>query len=179
MLQINDSVLIIIDVQGRLAQLMDEKEMLFNNLQRMIKGAQILGIPIIWNEQTPEKLGATIPEVKNLLSDLQPIPKVSFSCCGNENFMQKLTTLNRKKLLLTGIETHVCVYQTAIDLLNKGFEVQVVADAVSSRTLTNKQIGLERMKESGARLTTVEMVLFEMLKKAEGDKFKEIIRIVK
>ena len=179
MLQIDNSVLILIDVQGRLAQFMYEKEVLFDNLQKMIKGAQVLKIPIIWNEQIPDKLGATVPEVKNLLPDIQPMAKVSFSCCGNQNFMQKLKQLNRKQALLVGIETHVCVYQTAADLLHNGYEVHAVADAVSSRTYDNKKIGLEKMRELGASLTSVETALFEILKEAEGDNFKEIIKIVK
>ena len=179
MLELNSTILIVIDVQGKLAQLMYEKDVLFNNLQKIIKGIQVLDIPIIWNEQIPEKLGPTILEIKNLLSDMKPLAKISFSCCGNENFRKKLETLNRKQVLVIGIETHVCVYQTVMDLLKLGYDVHVVADAVSSRTLENKQIGLEKMKELGANLTTVEMALFELLKVAEGVNFKEIIGIVK
>ena len=179
MLKLEDTVLVIIDVQGKLAQIMYDRDTLFDNLQKIIKGAQLLNIPIIWNEQIPDKLGPTIPEIKNLLPDIQPLPKVCFSCCGNENFMQRLRDLNRNQILLVGIETHVCVYQTAVDLIDLGYEVQVVADAVSSRTLENKQIGLEKMKEYGASLTSVETALFELLKVAEGTKFKEIIKIVK
>jgi nicotinamidase-related amidase len=180
MLTLDNTALVIIDVQGRLAQLMYQKETLFDNLQKIIKGAQVLELPIIWNEQLPEKLGPTAPEIAELLvNTTQPIAKASFSCCGNPPFMETLKGNQRKQVLLAGIESHICVYQSCLDLLNLGYEVQVVADAVSSRTAENRQIGLERMKEAGATLTSTEMALFELLRVAEGPKFKEITRIVK
>ena len=120
MLTLHNVILLIVDIQGNLARSMHEKEALFNNLQKLIKGAQILEVPILWTEQNPEGLGATMPEVAHLLSQIQPIPKRSFSCCGEERFMQELKELNRKQILLAGIETHICIYQTAIDLLDLG-----------------------------------------------------------
>jgi len=179
MLTPENTVLIIVDVQGKLAQLMHKKEALFENLQRIIKGSQILGIPILWAEQNPEGLGPTIPEVARLLSNIQPISKFSFSCCGSERFMQELEALDRKQVLIAGIEAHVCVYQTTMDLLELGYEVQIVADAVSSRAAENREIGLARMKDAGASLTSTEAALFELLKVARGVKFKEILKIVK
>lgn len=179
MLTLENTVLAIIDVQGKLAQIMYDKNSLFANLQRIIRGAQVLNIPILWAEQIPEKLGPTVPEISILLTDQQPITKVSFSCCGEERFIKKLKTLNKKQILIAGIETHVCVYQTVMDLLASGYEIHVLSDAVSSRTLANKEVGLNIMKESGAKIQSVEMVLFELLKKAEGDHFREIIKIVK
>lgn len=155
------------------------KEVLFENLQKLIKGSKILGIPILWTEQNPKGLGPTIPEVANLLSDIRPISKLSFSGCGNERFMEALRTLNRNQVLLVGIEAHVCIYQTAVDLVNLGYEVQVVVDAVSSRTEENKLIGLEKIREVGVSLTSVETVLFELLRVAKGSKFREILKIVK
>jgi nicotinamidase-related amidase len=180
MLTLNETALVVIDVQGRLAQLMSQKETLFDNLQKMIKGAQVLDLPIIWNEQLPEKLGPTTPEIAQLLTNsTQAIAKSSFSCCGNPPFMEALKKTNRKQVLLTGIEAHVCVYQTCRDLLDLGYEVQVIADAVSSRAAENRQIGLERMKEAGATITSTEMSLFELLRVAEGPQFKEITKILK
>ena len=179
MLTLENTALIIIDVQDKLSRVMYEKEMLFENLQKLIRGVQILGIPIIWTEQNPDGLGPTIPEVAHLLSDLQPIPKLSFSCCGDGRFLQELEALNRQQVLVTGIEAHVCVYQTAVDLLRLGYEVQIVADAVSSRTAENKEIGLEKMRSDGAGLTSMETALFELLKVAEGAEFREILKIVK
>lgn len=104
---------------------------------------------------------------------------MSFSCCGNSEFMQAIEALGRKQLLMTGIETHICVYQTTRELLEQGYEVEVVTDAVSSRTPANKAIGLQRMQEAGARMTSSEMALYELLQVAEGPHFKEILKLVK
>ncbi len=179
MLKIENAVLVVVDIQGKLAGLMHNKEEFFSNVIKMIKGAKALELPIIWNEQLPDKLGPTIPEISELLSGLSPLEKSTFSCCGNSDFSTKLESTRRKQVLLAGMETHVCVYQTAIDLLSQGYEVYLIADAVSSRTLRNIELGIEAMKNAGAKITSVEMALFEMLQKAEGGKFKEIIGIVK
>jgi len=179
MLMLERTALIIIDVQDKLAHLMYRKEALFENLQKIIKGTHILGIPILWLEQNPEGLGPTIPEVADLLSNTEPISKLSFSSCRNDRFIQALKALNRKEILIAGIETHVCVYQTAVDLVNLGYEVQIVADAVSSRTMENKKIGLQKMRDAGVSLTSTETALFELLKVAEGKQFKEILKVIK
>ena len=179
MLSVEGSILVVVDVQGKLAELMDGKETLFENLRKMIRGAKVLGIPIIWVEQNPDGLGRTVPEIADLLADIEPIAKMSFSCCGNEGFVEILKGLNRKQVLIAGIEAHVCVYQTAVGLTEMGYEVHVVTDAVSSRTAQNREIGLEKIKDAGGRLTSVETALFELLRVAEGEKFKEILRIVK
>lgn len=179
MLKINNTVLVIIDIQGKLATLMHNREAFYQNVIRMIRGARVLDIPVIWNEQLPDKLGPTIPEIKEVLSDSEPLVKRTFSCCGNDGFVGRLAASGRRQVLLAGMETHVCVYQTAIDLLSAGYEVSIVADAVSSRTLENKQIGIEAMRAAGARVTSVETALFELLGVAEGDRFRQIINIVK
>ena len=172
MLEVENTALVVIDVQEKLYCVMDEKEALLENLQKLIRGIMVLNIPIIQTEQYPKGLGLTLPEIK-------PISKVAFSCCGEENSLQELKEVNRKQLIVCGIESHVCVYQTVADLLEAGYEVQVVVDAVSSRTGENKEIGLERVRAEGAKLTCTEMVLFELLKAAGGDAFKEISKIVR
>lgn len=180
MLTVDNTVLVVIDVQGKLAQLMDQKEILFANLERIIRGAKVLNLPIIWTEQVPSKLGQTSPTIADLLVDVtEPIAKSSFSCCGVTPFMAQLTNTDRKQILLTGIETHICIYQTAVDLLEKEYEVQLVTDAVSSRTAANRELGINRIKEAGATLTSTEMALFELLRVAEGPEFKAIAKIVK
>ncbi len=173
------AVLLVVDLQEKLVQAMHEQQVLVENAAKMVQGAKILGLPILWTEQNPRGLGPTVPEVAELLSDTKPISKSSFSCCGEPRFMQQLLKLNRKQALLCGIESHVCVYQTAADLIDLECEVQVVTDAVSSRTLANRNIGLERCKELGASLTSAETALFELLKVAEGDKFKQMLKVVK
>jgi nicotinamidase-related amidase len=179
MLEKTTTTLLVIDVQGNLAHAMHQKETLFAHLTTLIRGAQMLDLPIIVTEQYPKGLGPTIPEIADLLPGMQPISKVAFSCCGEERFMQALTTLNRSHVLVAGIEAHVCVYQTAADLLRQGYEVEIVTDAVSARTASNRDIGLARMKACGAHLTSVEMALFELMKVAGGEQFKAIQKLVK
>jgi nicotinamidase-related amidase len=179
MITTEDTALVLVDVQGKLAQAMHNKEELFENLKKMVKGAQVLSVPILWAEQNPDGLGPTLPEIAELLPNQNPVSKLSFSCCGNEHFMKNLRAVNRKNMLVVGIEAHVCVYQTAADLVNQQYNVQVVTDAVASRTPENKAIGLEKCKDAGASLTSTETVLFELLKGAGGDGFKEIIQLVK
>ncbi len=180
MLTKDNTALLVIDVQGRLAQVMHDKERLFANVDRIIRGAKVLNLPIIWTEQVPEKLGATTPAIAELLQDVaQPITKSSFSCCGQAGFSQQLAATGRHQILMAGIEAHVCVYQTALDLLGQGYHVELVTDAVSSRSADNRLLGIERIKEAGATLTSTEMALFELLRAAEGPQFKEITKIVK
>ena len=179
MLKTENAALLIVDVQGNLAHLMRGKELLFKNMQKLIKGIQVLEIPILWVEQNPQGLGPTIPEISDILSNIKPISKMSFSSCRNDRFLHALKALDCKQILIAGIEAHICVYQTAADLVALGYEVQVVTDAVSSRNMMNKEIGLQRMRDSGVSLTSVETALFELLKVAEGEQFKEILKIVK
>ena len=179
MLTIENSILVVVDIQDSLARVMHEKEALLANLQKIIKGATILGIPRIVTEQVPEKLGATIPEISSLLDTVRPISKSSFSCCGEVLFMRELESIKRTQILVTGIESHVCVYQTTVDLIRAGYKVHIITDCISSRTADNRALGIERMKGEGAKPTSTEMVLFELLKIARGDRFREISRLVK
>jgi nicotinamidase-related amidase len=179
MLQREDTILVVVDVQGKLAQLMHHKSELFENLRRMIQGARILGVPILVTEQYPQGIGPTVAEIADLLTDVEVISKTSFSCCGEKTFTAALQGLNRRQILLTGIETHICVHQTALQLIDAGYEVQVVADAVSSRTLDNKRIGLAKMQGAGAVITSTETALYELLKAAEGPMFKAVLGLVK
>jgi nicotinamidase-related amidase len=179
MLDLNNTALIIIDVQGKLADLMYEKETLFKNLTQLVKGALLLKIPILMTEQNPRGLGPTIPEIMDLLTDIDPIPKMSFSCCAEEGFMERLKGIDRKQLLITGIESHICVYQTAMDLVDMDYEVQVVSDAVSSRLPENRSIALQRMGDAGVKQTSVEMALFELVKTAEHTDFRKLSSIIK
>ncbi|MEE4355495.1 MAG: isochorismatase family protein [Desulfococcaceae bacterium] len=179
MLNAENSVLTVVDVQGKLAQMMHEKERFFQNLAVMIQGAKILEIPILWLEQMPENLGSTTAEIAALLDGLQPIPKHSFSAWGEPVFREAFRKTKRKKILLTGIETHICVYQTARDLLLQGCEVHVISDAVASRIAENRSIGLERIKDAGGVRSSVETALFEIMKEAGGEKFREIVRMLR
>jgi len=174
-----DVLLVVVDVQGKLARLVWRHEDLFERLGTLVKGLRALGVPIVWTEQVPEKLGPTVPEVAALLDGLVPLAKSSFSCCGAAEFMRQIEDSGRSVIVLAGIETHVCVYQTALDLLDAGKHVEIVEDAVSSRTEENRQAALRRLSAMGAGLTTVEMLLFELQKIAEGDSFRLLNRLVR
>ena len=179
MLTTNDTALVIVDVQGKLAQIMDNKETLFKSLETVVKGAKILDIPIIWVEQIPHKLGPTIPQISDHLQGHTPIAKNSFSCYRDQQFVDALAASGCKNVVVVGIEAHICVYQTVRQLLEADYHVEVVADAVSSRNPANKQIALQKMQQFGASLTTAEMLIFELQEVAEGERFKEILAVVK
>lgn len=179
MLDKNNTILIVTDIQGRLASLMHEREALYKNVGVMIDGIKALEIPILWIEQFPRGLGPTVPEVASHLEGFEPLPKKTFSSFRDPVISTRFDELNRTQVVLTGIETHVCIYQSAMDLLAMGVETHVVEDAVSSRTAINKRIGLDKIAQAGGHITSVETALFEMLEIAEGEAFKKIIKLVK
>ena len=179
MLSRDHTALVLIDIQGKLASLMHEPEALYRQLHILVQGAQVLRLPILWLEQYPKGLGPTIPEVADLLSDQEPLAKTCFSAYGLSTFQIQLRESGRRQILLAGIESHICVYQTARDLLDSDYHVEVVADAVSSRTAENKELGLQRMTSAGAQITAVEMCLFELLQEAGTAEFKQIAALVK
>jgi nicotinamidase-related amidase len=179
MFTLNKTVMLLIDVQGQLAQLMYEKEKLFKSLQIMIQGMKILGVPIIWMEQIPKNLGSTSEEISKYMTGMEPIEKFSFSCCGEPSFMDKFEKTGRSQVLLTGIETHICVFQTGYELIQKGCKIQVVSDCVSSRTRENKEIGIQRIVRAGGEVSSIEMIFFELMRVARGDQFKQIVKLIK
>lgn len=166
-------------MQGKLAELMDGKESLFANIEVLIKAAKALEIPILCCRQNPRALGPTVPQLAELLDGVEPVDKMSFSCCGDAKFIEKLNALKATDVILCGIEAHVCIYQTAMDLLDRDLNVHLIADAVSSRTAANRQIAVRRLTAEGANLSSTEMILFELLKTAEHPEFKELCRLIK
>jgi nicotinamidase-related amidase len=179
MLKVESTAIVLIDVQGKLASLMFERERLVQNLQILLKSAHILDLPILWLEQYPQGLGPTIPELAAILDGETPISKTSFSACGEPNFMEALGESGCQQAMVAGIESHVCVYQTTRDLLAEDLEVEVIGDAVSSRTEANYKLGIQRMANMGATISSVEMCLFELLREAGSDVFKQISRLVR
>ncbi len=180
MFTIDNSVMLLVDVQGQLAQLMYEKEKMVKGLEAMIQGMKVLGVPIIWMEQIPSKLGPTSEPIAALMNgQALPIEKSSFSCCREPGFMDQFKALGRNQVLITGIETHICVFQTGYELMELGCQVQVAADCVSSRTRENREIGLSRLAQAGAQITSVEMAFFELMKEAKGDTFKQVVKLIK
>lgn len=179
MLEPDNTVVLLIDMQDRLFRAMHEKEDLLQNVCNLIRGARTLNIPIVMSEQYPEGIGKTVPEVASLLPDVAGIRKMEFSCCANARCSSALEATGRRQVLVAGIEAHICVYQTSMALREKGWQVQVVADAVSSRTLRNRDLGLEKMRDAGIVITSVEIALFELLGTAEAEPFREISKILK
>ncbi len=170
---------LLIDVQDKLTPLIADHETVTNNIVKLIKGLKLLDVPLIANEQYPKGLGHTIAPIKEVLGDTSIFEKVTFSSCDDEPTLNALRAKDRPQVLIFGIETHVCVLQTAMDLLDQGFGVFVVADAVGSRDKANKCYALSRMTQAGAVMVSTEMILFELCRSAKNPVFKEISALVK
>lgn len=171
-----DTVLVVIDLQEKLIPHIVEKEKVIKNVALLIDFCQIVKIPFIFTQQ--KNLGLTIEPIRKKVFKFEAISKVTFNCFESKEFVQKIKKFQRKTLILTGLETHICILQTALTALKK-FDVQVVADAVSSRSREDKEIALERMKNAGVTITSTEMFIFEILKKAETKEFKLTLPLLK
>lgn len=179
MLNAENSLFFLIDIQDRLVGMLKNREEIAKNNSILAKAAKILGVPVIASEQYPNGLGSTILEVREYLNTENVLEKTSFSVLATDTIKAKLESLNRKKVVLTGIETHICVYQTARALLDAGYEVYVVKNACSSRSSKDYRTALELMRDYGAKLTCVETVLFELLGSSKHPNFKEIQALIK
>ncbi|OBS99642.1 hydrolase [Vibrio tasmaniensis] len=179
MLTKQNTGLVVVDVQGKLARLVDESDTLISNCGKLIKGAQVLGLPIISLEQNPEKLGATVSELNDLLSDAKPIPKFTFNACNEPKFIEAVQDKGVETWLVCGIEAHICVYQTAMGLLDLGYKVQVVSDCISSRTALNKDLAICRLTDAGIQITGLEMSLYELVKDCRAPEFKSILSLIR
>ncbi|CAH6862059.1 Isochorismatase [Vibrio chagasii] len=179
MLMRQNTGLVVVDVQGKLARLVDESETLISNCEKLIKGAQVLDLPIIYLEQNPDKLGATVSELNDLLSDAKPIPKFTFNACDEPKFVEAVKAKDVATWLVCGIEAHICVYQTAKGLLELGYKVEVVSDCISSRTALNKELAICRMRESGIQITGLEMSLYELVEDCRAPEFKSILSLIR
>lgn len=177
MLERGKTALVVIDLQEKLLRAMLERDALVEQARKLVQGMLALEVPILWTEQNPDGLGPTVPELAALLPG-EPFVKRSFSCFGAEGFAEALAGLGRQ-IVLAGIESHVCVWQTACHAIEIGYEVHVCADAVSSRTAFNRDLGLQKARDAGCILTSVETALFELLGEATGPAFKQILQIVK
>jgi nicotinamidase-related amidase len=173
------AALVVVDIQDRLLPAIHEKERVVANTIRLIKGAAIMGLPILVTEQYRKGIGATAPEVAAAVPGFAPMEKMTFSSCGAEGFVAALETKSIRDVILCGIEAHVCVTQTCLDLLARGFQPFIAADAISSRTPENHRAGVERMRGAGAVIASTEMVLFELLGRAGTDEFKQVLPLVK
>lgn len=175
----NESVGLIIDIQERLYPFIYENEVLTKNTSILIEGLKAVGVKIMVTEQYTKGLGVTIEPLKNLLANINSIEKMAFSCCDEPVFYEKLSLQGVRNVIIAGIESHVCVLQTTIDLLNNGYIPVVVEDCVGSRNPNDKKIAIERMRKEGAIITTYESVLFELLRFSGTESFKKISKLVK
>jgi len=175
------AVLVAIDFQETQIRIMPPEvgNNLIRNIKILIAFARQLNIPILATEQYPKGLGRTVPQVTEELGPILPIEKVSFSCCGVNAFNDRLKELRRSQIILTGMEAHVCVLQTAADLLRRNYEVHVVADAVGSRKKLDWKAGLRWMEKKGAMISTTEIIAFQLLKEAGTDDFKQLSKYLK
>jgi nicotinamidase-related amidase len=171
--------LVVVDVQERLLPTIFEHQRVVQNTVRLIQGAAVLQVPVFTTEQYRKGLGPTVPEVAAAIPGFAPMEKLAFSACGASGFIAALKKKRVSAAILCGIEAHVCVSQTCLDLLERGFRVFVVADAVSSRTQDNYRFGLDRMRAAGAVIVSTEMVLFEMLERSGTEEFRQILNLVK
>ena len=175
-----DCALAVIDIQERLLPAIFEKERLVRNAQLLVRLADILSLPIIVSTQYVKGLGPIIEEIRSLLPQVKTVDKLEFGCFGNGEYCSTVAGLaNRNTLLLCGVESHICVMQTALGALNQGLNVHVAADAVSSRTELNWKIGLNRMQAAGAVVSSTEMMIYELLGKSDTPAFKEMLRHLK
>jgi len=172
--------LVVIDVQERLFPVVHDREAFLSNLEILIQGFKLFDLPILLTEQVPEKLGPTIEPVRSLLDGVEPIQKTSFSCAADPAFMSRSGTFaGCDGVVLAGVETHICIYQTERDLIRRGQHVEVVTNAVASRDPNNHRVALDRIRNNGGFLTTVEMLLFHIQEHANGDTFKKLVQLVK
>jgi hypothetical protein len=170
---------LIIDIQERLYPHIFEYEKIGKNTSKLIQGLKILDVPILVTQQYTKALGETVDIIKTALGSFKEIEKISFSCCDDQDFSGSLENLGKRNVIVAGIEAHVCVCQTIIDLAEKGYNPVVVADCISSRKESDKTLAIERMKQEGATITSYEAILFELTRKAGTDKFKLISKLVK
>lgn len=179
MLTTENTLTLVIDFQDRMMPSINEHKELSRKSAVFIEGCRILGVPVLTTQQYTKGLGETIPELKAALGEFEPIEKMSFSCFGCDEFEEKLGKAGKKNIFITGVESHICVQQTVLHLLENSYRVYVLADCVGSRLENDKYYALRRMEKAGAIVTTAESALFEMMVRADHPKRKEISNLVK
>lgn len=179
MLDVENSLLLVIDIQERLVASLD-KDVIVSKVGKLVDAANILDVPVVLSEQYPKGLGHTVPTISGKLKPETPIvEKCSFSLLREEGFLDKIKAYGKKQIVICGIETHICVHQTAAELMDAGFEVFVAKDACASRNKYEFKQGIEAMHNNGAKISCVEIILFEWLRSAKNPKFKEVQALIK
>jgi nicotinamidase-related amidase len=175
------SLVLVIDVQERFMPAIRDADRVVMRTARLAKAARLLDVPVVLSEQVPDKLGATVAEVAEAVGEIPRHTKTAFSCCGDDQIMDALASFGRRRVIIAGIEAHVCVQQTAMDLLRRTPELTPVVclDAISSRFIEDKQPAVARMRQAGVDITTTEAVLFEWMRTAEHPQFRAVQKLVK
>lgn len=171
--------LVIVDMQNKLMEVMGRRDATLDNVIKLLHLSRLFRLPVILTEQFPKWLGPTISRIRESLIAYEPIAKMEFNCCDADAFNQRLSSERLRHIILAGVESHVCVFLTCHSLLESGYEVHVPRDAVSSRTDENRHTGLELMRQAGAVITSTETVIFQLLKKAGTEEFKQMMKVVK
>lgn len=174
-----NSALLVVDFQERFAPVLPDGKNTIENIRFLISGIQIYDVPIFVSEQVPEKLGPTVGEIKEAIKDAFWFSKKPMSCCGNITFVEELKKREINKVAVCGIEAHICVLQTSLDLINNGFQVHLISDAITSRVLHNKSLAIEKIKSAGGIVSSIETVLFEIAYEAGNDEFKKLQQLFK
>lgn len=180
MLGITNSVVVLIDIQERLVGMLNKQEPVVKASSNLLSAANIMGIPAILTEQYPQGLGKTVFGVESVRDESNKVvEKTSFSAMLTPEFVEELKSTGKKDIIIGGIETHICVYQTVIDLIKEGYNVTVVKDACASRSSDCFKTGIQLMKDAGAKISNVETVLFELLKTSKSPYFKPVQALIK
>jgi nicotinamidase-related amidase len=180
LLDASQTVLVVVDLQEGFRNVIFEFDRIVARTAIVIDAAKLLGLPILATEQAPAKLGATVDEIRRVLPEsVTPLAKNAFSACGADGFLATLESLKRRQVLLCGIEAHVCMSQTAHDLLSNGYQVHMLADCTSSRMPENRRIGIDKMTLSGALPSSSELALFELMRDAKHEQFRAISKLIK
>ena len=179
LMNINDSVLVVIGCQTKLMPAIKDTEVLEQTVVKLSKGIKAMDVPVVVTQQYTKGLGPTTDDICEALGEFEPIEKVTFSAMGTQEFVDAMKALGRNNVIMTGTETHICVQQTTLELLDAGYNVYLVQDCVGSRSENDKNIACQRMAAAGAVVTTYEAVLYELLKGAKAEAFKAVSAIVK
>lgn len=179
LLKRENACLIIIDMQEKLLAQIPKREEIVKNVSTLIKFAGIVDIPIILTEHYPKGLGPTVNEIRDVLPGYAPIIKTIFGCFGVEEFRDRLKEFRIESLIVTGIETHICVEQTVLDAIADNYKVHLIADGVGSRSKENHELGIEKMRQFGAVISSTEMAMYEIVERADAPEFKEFLKLVK
>jgi nicotinamidase-related amidase len=179
MLEQKNCGLIVVDVQGSLARIVQQSTLFIDNTRKLIQCCKLLSIPVVWLEQNPKGLGATVPELSELMGQSIINEKFHFNALSEDSIKDVIKAADKKRWLVTGIEAHICVYQTVLGLLNEGYEVDLVSDCISSRLQSNIDLAILKMRDSGANITSLEMCVFELMKSAKVNNFREVLSVIK